>query len=72
MPLATDEAQLIGERIREARKSAGLTQADLAKSLGIAHVQISYYERGEQWPNIQRLMQICKVLGTSPDRILGF
>ena len=38
--------QYIGERIREARIAAGLSQEDLAHMLGISYQQIQKYERG--------------------------
>lgn len=71
VPLAVDDAQAIGEQIKEARKAAGLTQAQLAEAIGVSRVQVTYYERGTQWPNVQRLVKICKTLGASADRILG-
>lgn len=71
MALATDEAQMIGEHIKDARKSAGLTQAHLAEAIGVSQAQIAHYESGRKWPNIQMLIKMCKVLGTSSDKILG-
>lgn len=72
MPLATDEATAIGDHIKDARNAAGLTQAQLAEAVGVSRVHITDYERGKKWPNVQRLVRICKALGTSPDKILGF
>lgn len=70
--LATEDAQAIGEHIKEARQTAGLTQADLAERLGVSRVHIANYERGSKWPNVKMLVRICKALETSPDKILGF
>lgn len=72
MPLATEDAQAIGELIKNARKKAGLTQAQLAETIGVSRVQVTYYERGREWPNVQRLIQICKALGTDPNHLLNF
>lgn len=37
----------IGNNIKAARKSKGLTQKDLAKLLGCSHTTVSKYEQGE-------------------------
>jgi ribosome-binding protein aMBF1 (putative translation factor) len=39
-------ARLIGDQVRQARRSAGLTQLELARTLRIALSKLSRYERG--------------------------
>jgi hypothetical protein len=48
-----DEACLMrptGDELREARRKAGLTQAQVARAMGIAQPHISTHERGEERP----------------------
>lgn len=52
----------IGSRIKDARVSAGLSQADLAERLGLSDSQmISSYERGAAWPPLPRLVKIAEI-----------
>jgi transcriptional regulator with XRE-family HTH domain len=59
----------VGERIKQARQDAGLTQSELAEQLGLSHPQsISRYERGETEVPQRRLRRIAEVTG----KPLGF
>jgi putative transcriptional regulator len=61
----------IGERIREARAAAGLSQADLAERAGVAQAAISRIERDEtQDPGVLIVAGIAKALGTSLDELV--
>lgn len=54
----------IGERIREARRSAGMTQAELAERLGVSYQHIGQWERGlrePRWRSLQKLATALKV-----------
>lgn len=57
--------QEIGERIKRARKAASLSQAELARRVGLAHPQsISNYERGQTGDiSIDRLRAISEATG---------
>lgn len=62
----------IGEKIREARSAAGLSQSDLASALDIeSYQQISAYERGSRTPSAKRLSQIAVILGVPISYFLG-
>lgn len=52
----------IGDRIRDARKSAGLTQAQLAKKSGVAAISIHQYETGKRQPQLEQLIRISSAL----------
>ena len=53
-----------GSMIREARRKAGLTQAELAKSLGMSRATISQLETGVIVElGVRKLGQICDRLG---------
>ena len=52
----------IGERIKAARKQAGMTQQELADRLGISYVGISNWESGKRKPKQETLERIAAVL----------
>jgi DNA-binding XRE family transcriptional regulator len=49
------------QRLREARKRAGLTQRQLAEQAGMSH-HVSRLERGLSSPNLSTLLRLGKVL----------
>jgi len=53
----------IGRRIRGKRRALGLTQDDLAKSLGVSPDMIEDYERGTERVPADHLIELSKVLG---------
>ena len=62
----------VKERIRKARKSSGLSQHQLADSLGLSFMTIRRWESGEVSPRIDEIQKIAKVLDTSAEYLLGF
>lgn len=52
-----------GEKIKKARKEAGLTQAELANKCGLAAITIQQYERNLREPKIEALRKIAEALG---------
>jgi len=53
----------IAERIKKARKVAGLTQKDVADKMGVFFTLISQYERGIITPKVEQLQKIADALG---------
>lgn len=49
----------IGRRIRQARETAGLTQEDLGRVLGVSGVAVGHYERGARAVGIADLERIA-------------
>lgn len=68
---ATKIMPLRGERLREARNKAGLTQDDLAVRTGVGKSQIQRYERGASDPTADYVARIAKALRISSDWLLG-
>lgn len=60
-----------GERIKEARKRAGLTQKELADKLGISYVGISQWENNQRNPKLETLQRIADALGVDVETIGG-
>ncbi len=62
--------KLIGIRIMQRRKSVGLTQDDLAEQIGLSKNHISNIERGKNLPTTKFILQICGIMGETPDYYL--
>lgn len=60
----------LGKRIHDLRKSAGLTQQELADQIGVSFQCISYAERGEREPKSTNLLKLANVLHVSTDYLL--
>ena len=58
-----------GNRIRQIRKTRGMTQEQLALKLNIGDRYLRKIENGEQVPSIDTLLEIATQLGVSLDYI---
>ena len=61
----------LGNKIRKSRDLAGLTQEQLAESIGVTRSAIAQYESGEKEPTVHRLADMAIALGVSADYLLG-
>jgi transcriptional regulator with XRE-family HTH domain len=59
----------IGERIKQARLEAGLTQDQLADLIGVGMRQVQYYEAGDSDP-YRKLRQIAEATGKPMEWLL--
>ena len=64
------EAASIGKRIREARRSRGMTQVQLAEAAGISASHMGDIETGRSSFSVEVLQKICRALHVSADSIL--
>ena len=62
----------IGSMLQAARESRKLSQAALAKQIGLSTNHVSALERGVSKASIETLLGYCRVLAMTPDEILGF
>jgi transcriptional regulator with XRE-family HTH domain len=53
----------LGERIKSARKKAGLSQKDLANRMGVTQSNISQYENGYKSPGYETLERFASAIG---------
>ncbi len=60
----------IGSRIKAARERAGMTQEDLAATIGMSTTHISVLERGVKAPKLETLVNIANALHVSTDMLL--
>ena len=52
--------------IKAARVSAGLTQRDAAKMLGVTQASLCRWERGEREPRLSVFLRLCELYGFNP------
>ncbi len=57
-----DTKKLIGARIKELRKQAGLTQERLAETVGMDSRHLSRLETGKHFPSLDSLERIAEAL----------
>lgn len=54
---------MIGQRIHQARKAAGLTLAGLGEQVGLSHTAIQKFEHGKLTPSSSQLLALAKACG---------
>ena len=59
------------ELLKEERRSAGLTQAALAKKLRRPQSYVSKYERGDRRLDVIEFLEIARAVGFDPGEILS-
>lgn len=62
LPGSIDPAA-VGERLVEARKARGMTQAQVAEALGVARTTITAMEQGERRPRAGELIRLAELFG---------
>lgn len=65
------EKMTFGEKLREARKSAELTQEQLSEKLLVSRQAITKWESDKGLPDIENLKQLSALLGVSIDYLLN-
>ena len=61
----------LGNRVRSLRRSAGLTQAELAEQVGISASFLGHIERGTRVLSVDTLTALCDALYVTADELLG-
>lgn len=70
---AAGETQIIGpmpgggDLLRAMRGRRGLTQAQAAQAAGVGQGRLTYWERSEDWPTVERMRHLCSALGASAE-----
>lgn len=60
----------LGERIRQLRKEAGWSQAELGEKVGTDSQRISRYETAKITPSLDAIVRIAEILNVSIDHLL--
>ncbi len=61
----------LNEKIVYCRKKAGLSQLDLADSLGVSRQSVSKWETGESNPDVTKIPQLAGIFGVTADWLLS-
>lgn len=64
--------KVLGPNIRRARQRQGLSQARLAEMVEMSTEVLGRMERKKVLPRLERLVLLCKILGVTPNQMLGF
>jgi len=62
----------VGARLKESRKTVGMTQSDAAKRLYMTQQQYSRFENGIFELNYEQIVFLCKLYDISPNFLFGF
>ena len=62
---------MLGEILKAARQSKGVTQAELADILGITQQGVARWERGKSYPTAETLITLADFFEVSTDYLLG-
>jgi transcriptional regulator with XRE-family HTH domain len=61
----------LGRKVRELRRSRGMTQKDLATVVGVTGAQLHRYETGATRVAASRMIAIAEALGVRADVLIG-
>ena len=60
----------IGNKIKQLRLYAGMTQEQLAAKLGISAQSVSKWEMDQALPQIEKVLQLCELFDITTDELL--
>jgi len=62
---------MIGQRLKKLREEKDLTQAQVAKILGVSRTTYTQYETGKSEPDLATVSKLAEIYETSVDFLLG-
>ncbi len=65
-------SEVLGRKIAQARKEAGLRQHHLAEAMGVGKSYVSMLESGQRKPTDEQIETIARVLGKSVSELADF
>ncbi|WP_241667267.1 helix-turn-helix domain-containing protein [Muricoccus nepalensis] len=63
--------QEVGSRLRVRARVLGLSDAEVARRLGLGATRYANYVNGTREPDFATFLRICQVLETTPNDLLG-
>lgn len=65
-----DEAEKLGKNLKRIRTKKGITQADIARSLGVSRGFVSNLENGKTNPTLATISKIADAIGVGIEELL--
>ena len=62
---------IVGQRLKDARIKAHLTQTGLGDLIGVGKSAVCCYEKETRNPTIETVIELMQILGVSSDYLLG-
>ncbi|MBF0268672.1 MAG: helix-turn-helix transcriptional regulator [Alphaproteobacteria bacterium] len=62
----------LGEKLRARARELGLSDTEVARRLGLSQSRYANYVSDKREPDFATFVKICRVLGMTPDMLLGF
>ena len=62
---------MFSERLKNARKAKGISQADLARALGVTQQAVGKWETDRSTPPPETIARLSELLDTTSDILLG-
>jgi transcriptional regulator with XRE-family HTH domain len=64
------EAEKLGNNLKRIRTEKGITQGDIAKSLGVSRGFVSNLENGKTNPTLATITKLATAIGVTTDQLL--
>lgn len=61
----------LGERIKQARQKAHLSQEKVAELIGVSRQAVTKWESGQSAPNTENLFRLAEILGITVDQLIA-
>lgn len=61
----------LGERIKQARQKAHLSQEKVAEIIGVSRQAVTKWESGQSAPNTENLFRLAEILGITVDQLIA-
>ena len=68
---STKPRSAFGKRLTDARRRAGLSQAELGAKLGLSQRAIAHWERRDSALYPRQIAALCRILKVRPEELLG-
>ena len=63
--------QGMGQRLRARARTLGISDSEVARRVELSQARYSAYVNEVSEPDLSTLVRICRVLGITPDEVLG-
>lgn len=61
----------LAENLKKIRKENNLSQEQLAEKLSVSRQSVSKWESGQAYPEMDKVLQLCKLFNISVDDLLN-